>query len=168
MNEAPNPAPNPFAPPRAEVADIAVAGAALASRLNRLAAAFIDALLQGAAFWIVFLLLFNQLVTPAAGLWVLPLYSLGGFALFVLINGYLLAREGQTVGKKLMGLRIVRSDGSRATLARLAGLRYGVTFLITAVPLVGGLYSLVDVLLIFRESRKCLHDNIADTIVVQA
>ena len=164
MNEAPN----PFAPPRAEVADIAATGPEQARRTTRLVAALLDGLIQGAAFWVVFLLLFNKLITPELGMWVLPLYSLGGFVLFMLINGYLLAREGQTVGKKLLGLRIVRSDGSRATLPRLAGLRYGVTFLITAVPLVGGLYSLVDVLLIFRASNKCLHDNIADTIVVKA
>jgi uncharacterized RDD family membrane protein YckC len=30
------------------------------------------------------------------------------------------------------------------------------------------LYGLIDSLLIFRESRRCLHDNIADTIVVKA
>jgi hypothetical protein len=30
------------------------------------------------------------------------------------------------------------------------------------------IYPLIDVLLIFRSSRKCLHDSIADTIVVKA
>ena len=38
----------------------------------------------------------------------------------------------------------------------------------TFVPIVGAFYALVDCLLIFRESRRCLHDNIADTIVVTA
>jgi len=36
------------------------------------------------------------------------------------------------------------------------------------VPGIGQIYSIVDALLIFRQSRKCLHDNIADTIVVKA
>ena len=36
------------------------------------------------------------------------------------------------------------------------------------VPFVGGLVSLVDALLIFRDDRRCLHDEIADTIVVTA
>ena len=31
---------------------------------------------------------------------------------------------------------------------------------------VGTIYGLVDVLMIFRASRRCLHDHIADTIVV--
>ena len=40
--------------------------------------------------------------------------------------------------------------------------------MIALVPLVGWMYGLLDVLMIFRDSRKCLHDNIADTIVVKA
>ena len=36
------------------------------------------------------------------------------------------------------------------------------------VKTVTGARALVDALLIFRDSRKCLHDNIADTIVVKA
>ena len=33
---------------------------------------------------------------------------------------------------------------------------------------IGNLISLVDILLIFRSSRQCLHDQLADTIVVDA
>jgi len=35
------------------------------------------------------------------------------------------------------------------------------------IPLFGQIDAIVNSLLIFRESRKCLHDNIADTIVVK-
>ena len=62
----------------------------------------------------------------------------------------------------------MRSDGTNATLARLAGLRYFANSVLALIPVVGWLYALLDVLMIFRESRKCLHDNIADTIVVKA
>ena len=37
-----------------------------------------------------------------------------------------------------------------------------------SIPVIGTVYGLLDVLLIFRASRRCLHDNIADTIVVTA
>jgi uncharacterized RDD family membrane protein YckC len=38
--------------------------------------------------------------------------------------------------------------------------------LLGAIPYVGWLVSLVDPLLIFGKDRRCLHDLIADTIVV--
>ena len=38
-----------------------------------------------------------------------------GFILFLVIHGYLLATRGQTVGKTLLKIRIVRSDGSPAS-----------------------------------------------------
>ena len=105
---------------------------------------------------------------PGPGVGALALQVVIGFALFGAINGYLLATQGQTVGKKLLGIRVVRSDGSRASLARLIGLRYVLSWVIVIVPVVGVIYALLDSLMIFRESRKCLHDNLADTIVVKA
>ena len=62
----------------------------------------------------------------------------------------------------------MRSDGSQASFARIVGLRYFTTSVLAPIPVVGSIYGLVDVLLIFRDSRRCLHDNIADTIVVTA
>ena len=94
------------------------------------------------------------------------------FAVFVLIllalQGYLLATQGQTIGKKLLGIRIVRSDGSKVDAARVIGLRYALIWALAVIPVVGWVFGLVDALMIFRDSRKCLHDNIADTIVVKA
>ena len=58
----------------------------------------------------------------------------------------------------------MRSDGSDATLGRIFWLRNVVNALIAIIPL----YSLIDILFIFGESRQCLHDKIADTIVVKA
>jgi uncharacterized RDD family membrane protein YckC len=165
-NPNPNPGSNPFAPPGAEVADVAVSGPRLAGRGNRLLAVIIDGLLQIGIMllinWVLPLSLFDE--NPSFG--VLVRNMLLGFGLFLLIQGWLLVTEGQTVGKKLLGMRIVRKDGSRCTPGRIIGLRYGVGWLITAVPVVGMAYALADSLLIFRESRQCLHDNIADTIVV--
>jgi uncharacterized RDD family membrane protein YckC len=36
-----------------------------------------------------------------------------------------------------------------------------------SIPLLGGLFSLVNVCFIFRDDRRCIHDLIADTIVVK-
>ena len=92
---------------------------------------------------------------------------LGGIAL-VVWNCVWLHQYGQTVGKRALGIRIVRSDGGRATLGRIFALRYLPVTLLGAIPYVGPLIGLVDVLLIFRDSRQCMHDQIADTIVVKA
>jgi hypothetical protein len=43
-------------------------------------------------------------------------------------------------------------------------LRNVVNWLISLVPL----YSVIDVLFIFGQTRQCLHDKLADTIVVKA
>ena len=81
----------------------------------------------------------------------------------------LLAREGQTWGKKKMNVRIVLYEtGEVPGLGRTLGLRLFVNNLIGSIPIVGPIYSFVDVLCIFGEERRCLHDRIAGTKVVEA
>ena len=55
----------------------------------------------------------------------------------------------------------------RRTLARLALLRHLVTSLVVQIPVAGQFFWLVDVLFIFGRSRRCVHDHIADTVVVR-
>jgi len=80
----------------------------------------------------------------------------------------LLARNGQTIGKKLLGIKVVRVDGSPVSLYRVFFLRYVCNTILTLVPFFGSLYSVVDSLMIFSESRRTVHDRIADTIVIKA
>ncbi len=82
------------------------------------------------------------------------------------INLKFLSDSGQSVGKKILKIRIVRTDGSRASLLRLVLLRYGVTTALSVIPYFGSLWALADSLAIFGSEHKCLHDRIADTIVV--
>ena len=110
-----------------------------------------------------------RLTAGPHGVWMLLVQNLVlGFILFLLIHGYLIATRGQTVGKALLKIRIVRSDGSPASFGRIVGLRYLTTSVLASIPIAGTIYGLVDALMIFRASRRCLHDNIADTIVVTA
>jgi uncharacterized RDD family membrane protein YckC len=164
-------APQRYAPPSAEVADVASAGAGdLAGRGLRLAGALIDGVILLALFWVVSLItpwnVFSPAMANAGFIAVLGMQVLG-LVVFALVNGRLLATRGQTVGKALLGMRITQPDGSTATLVRLLGLRYGVGYLITAVPFVGMFFWLVDSLFIFRADRRCLHDLIAGTAVVK-
>ena len=85
-----------------------------------------------------------------------------------IITAWLVAANGQSIGKRLVGIKVVRTDGSRASFARIFLLRNVVNGLPNLLPYVGLLYQLIDPLLIYQESRQCLHDKLADTIVVRA
>jgi len=161
-----------YAPPQAEVADVVARDTLeLAERGTRFGAAIIDILVAMAATWAITLLTpwspFSGIASRGLMMTAL-LNTVVGYLIFLVVQGYLLATRGQTIGKMMVSIRIVRSSGERASFPRLVGLRYGVLTLANLIPVAGPLFGVVDALLIFRESRKCLHDNIADTIVVKA
>lgn len=163
------PPPNPYAAPRAAIAPDAFAAdaAAPAGRSQRLRATIVD--------YLIFVIPVAIMTIPMALLGgsnlVINLALLAGglgFLGILVWNGLLLARNGQTIGKRSVGIRVVRTDGADAGFVRLFFLRGGLAWLITALPAIGGLFALVNVLFIFRNDRRCLHDLIADTRVVDA
>ena len=89
-----------------------------------------------------------------------------GWVVFLIINGYLLYKRGQTVGKALVGTKIVDLNGNIPNFGKLLLLRYFVFGLIAQIPFIGGLFGLADVLFIFGEDRRCLHDYLAGTVVI--
>ena len=98
----------------------------------------------------------------------LGLMGLVWLALFV-CQCYLLAQRGQTIGKIVMGLRIVRfEDGTNPGFVKAVLMRTFLWALITAIPVVGPLIGLVGILFIFRDDQRCLHDHLAGTRVVNA
>jgi uncharacterized RDD family membrane protein YckC len=172
---------NPYAPPKAEVADHRNGDAQmqLAGRGARFGAAVLDTL--GSALTVLPLFIginFEALATAAtandsAGMFAaFSMLGLGIFAVVGLIwlgaNVYLVATNAQTVGKRLIGIKVVCTDGTRAGFARIFWLRNVVNLLPSLIPIVGNFYGLIDSLCIFHESRRCIHDRIAGTIVVDA
>ena len=87
-----------------------------------------------------------------------------GFAVWAWLNIRYVLQNGQSIGKKMLNIKVVMSDGSKASLGRIFWVRNVVNGLLSIVPL----YGLIDVLFIFGMQRQCLHDKIADTIVVKA
>lgn len=142
----------------------------LASRWKRLGGALLDGLIVTAIYFPVMMAagVFEQItqgeqITIGQRVFFF-FFGLGGF---LLINGYLLTKHGQTVGKKLVGTRIVsHADEGLLSLGHVFGLRYVLISVITQIPILGNVFALVDCLFIFRKDKRCVHDMIAGTKVV--
>lgn len=167
--------PNPYQAPDAVLPPALpdASGEVLAGRGERLGAALIDGVISLATFLPVAALTgyFGKVMEAArSGVQVSFLTTLGygvlGMVIFLLVQGYPLAKTGQTWGKKLLWIRIADLDGGQPPFWRLIALRYLPTQAISLVPIVGGIYALVDALFIFRQDKRCLHDLIAGTRVV--
>ena len=178
---------NSYAPPKSDVADVATtdADSQKATRGSRFGASFIDGLILTIPFIPSYFIAITSVMSHArmagAGkmnpiaLWA-ALFAAGGWFYVgllatictAIITTVLVQRNGQTIGKKWVGIKVVRTDGSRATLGRIFGLRYLANTVLAMIPFFGSLYILVDSLFIFGEAKRCCHDYIADTIVVRA
>jgi len=163
-----------FAPPQAHVEDLATGEQVLAGRGERFIAATLDGLIGGGVGWVIGMipavqkLLQAQTAAVAENVWTLTPWTLTvGVVVFLALQGWPLLTRGQTIGKIIMKLRIVRPDGSRPDAFRLLGLRYGIGILCNLNVVVMMIYGMLDSLMIFRSSRKCLHDTIADTLVIK-
>jgi uncharacterized RDD family membrane protein YckC len=89
-------------------------------------------------------------------------------AALVLVQATLLTVRGQTIGKILTRIRVVRArDGSAAGFLHGFLLRGFVPRCLRHVPLFGLVFWFVDNCFIFREDQRCLHDLMAGTKVVK-
>ncbi len=91
-----------------------------------------------------------------------------GFIVFLVVQGVPLNATGQTWGKRITGIKIVDLAGNKPPFGKLIGLRYLPVGVASNIPFIGPIISIVNVLLIFRGDRRCGHDLIAGTRVVQA
>lgn len=80
----------------------------------------------------------------------------------------LLSYTGQSLGKRLLGVRVVSLDGRPVGFAEAVFLRIFVFRWLCGVPLVGTIGALVDVAsLFFDRDGRTLHDKLAGTRVVR-
>jgi len=146
-----------------------------ASRWLRLGAALLDGIIGGLFVLPGFCLMFSAgMFTHAdspngpllfAGIGTLTL----AFLALLGIQIYLLTTRGQTIGKKLLGIKIVNfHDESNPGFVKAFLLRAFVNGIIASIPMIGAVYSIVDICFIFREDRRCIHDLLAGTKVVKA
>lgn len=143
----------------------------LAGRGRRLAATAIDMVLVPALAILLMLVTgvlehaqdWSQSAMPFLRIFLL------GLASYVLLNLWLLWKRGQTVGKAVLGIEIVRAkDGAHPALWRLfvRGLFFPTLYLIVLVPYIA-LIPVIDQAPIFGKSRRCIHDWVSGTAVVR-
>lgn len=138
----------------------------LADRFERLLAAFIDGAIAAAAAAVIYLPLtyFSNLSEEIR----LSLMAVGLGAVEI-VQVLLIARTGQTIGKKIFEIRIVdHEQQTNPGFFRAVVLRRWAFTAVGVVPLVGGLINALDLPWIFGRERRCLHDHLADTKVVKA
>lgn len=174
---------NPYAAPESRVEDVDLLGdkPVPAERGSRLAAVILNLVIAFVAFIPMIVAFFPMLVSISrmepgsdpeqlmqGGLPFLAILSLVAMLVILVVDLVWLYRHGQTIGKRIMNVKIVRRNGARCALWRILVLRMFVNGLPSLIPFVGNFYPLADVLFIFREDNRCLHDHIADTVVVKA
>ena len=132
-----------------------------ASIWKRFGAAFLDSLILGIPVWIISFLVgmgTTQLPTntrPFANLITVPLM----FVQFAYEGLMYSNKNGQTLGKIAMHIRVVRMDGSPITQGQAWG-RAGMKFLL-------GCLCITYIPAFFTEEKTTLHDMVAGTRVVE-
>jgi uncharacterized RDD family membrane protein YckC len=89
-----------------------------------------------------------------------------GWVVFMALNGYLLSNSGQTIGKYVVNTRIVDQDGNIPPFGKLLVYRYLFMGVVAQIPIIGAIAQLANISFIFSPQKRCLHDHIAGTFVV--
>jgi uncharacterized RDD family membrane protein YckC len=131
---------------------------------RRVLAIIVDGLLLGVLFWVMSMLFGSSSAgggQVSASMTGLPfvLYLLIVFAYFTLMEGYL----GQTVGKMLLGIKVIREDNGEVPGLKVAAIRT-ILRLIDVLP-AAYLVGFIAVLISAKNQR--LGDMAANTLVVR-
>ena len=161
---------NVYATPQAAPL-VAPEEAELAGRGLRFAAVMVDGLISAAIMAPVMYLtgFWGRAMSLSVSVVETLLWGVAGLVLFFLLHGKLLKQHGQTIGKRLVGIRIVSAESDELVpLQKLMVARVLPVHVVANLPPPFSYLMLVDALMIFRKDRRCLHDLVAGTKVVLA
>ncbi|MCY3793778.1 MAG: RDD family protein [Gammaproteobacteria bacterium] len=142
----------------------------LAGRWRRLGATAVDAVLVP-GLTVVLVMAFEIMEDPEdfTSMWWMWWVLLLAVASYLILNGHGLARSGQTLGKRLFGIAVVRADALEpASFWKLICVRapfFPLLFVVVYPPFM--VLPLLDLLPMFGKARRCLHDRVAATRVVR-
>ena len=91
--------------------------------------------------------------------------GIAGIVFFVLVNGKFLLESGQSIGKKVLKIKIVDLNDVLPSKVHLLK-RYGLYFGLGQIPVVGQFLSIINILFIFGKEKRCLHDYVGETRVI--
>lgn len=97
---------------------------------------------------------------------VVPLIYL---VIILIVQSVHLHKRGQSIGKIATKIKIVKlSNGKNGGIVTNFILRAVIPAVIIFIPYIGLAFALIDILFIFRDDQRCIHDLIAGTAVVKA
>ena len=144
----------------------------LASLSDRLAASLIDAFIAMVIVLVPFFIIFGfegfTKLQLHYGFSFTVVMSIIGQCIYLLLHGRLLYKYGQTIGKRYMGIKITDLENNLPPFTTSYVYRFLFISLIALLPVVGSIFYFIDVLFIFRGNRRCIHDLIAVTKVIEA
>jgi uncharacterized RDD family membrane protein YckC len=170
---------NPYAPPKSDVNVGATQAPAVEGELAERGTRFFSQMVDGLIALVVLIpafiagvqggvfhgggptVLFRAFTAGATGV----VSGLAWLAL-VLFQAYLVTTTGQSIAKRWFRIKIVKLDGSRVSFVSGVLLRSWLMMVLQQVPGINMFAGLLDALFIFRQDRRCIHDLIAGTKVI--
>ncbi|MGV3666607.1 MAG: RDD family protein [Leptospira bouyouniensis] len=145
-------------------------GVTLATPVKRFLAAIIDiGIIYGSGIFVLLIMFLVDLwIQSENQISLLYLFCIClAFILFPFVfNMYLLEKYGQSMGKKIIKIKIIDESGAMISTDRLIMLRHILPAILFNIPILGFIFFLLDSVLIFSKTRQCLHDRFAKTIVI--
>jgi uncharacterized RDD family membrane protein YckC len=133
-----------------------------ASLFKRAGANIIDNILLVIAFFVIVVI--NTFASNMTGISIvtralsLPIFVLGTLGYFIVLE----AKYGKTVGKKVLDLRVLKSDGSAVSYRESA-----IRNVLRLVDWLLAFYMIGIIAIISNEESQRIGDQVADTVVVQ-
>lgn len=168
---------NPYAAPKSDV-NVGAQAPAVEGELAERGTRFLSQMVDGLIFLVVLIPAFvagvqggvfhgggPTLLLRAFASGVTGVVSGVAWLALLLLQAYLVTTSGQSIAKRWFRIKIVKVDGSPVNFVSGVLLRNWLLIVLQQIPGIN-IIGLIDILFIFRQDRRCIHDLIAGTKVI--